>query len=146
MLNEELNADDILKKELASIDDVIKNNSVCENIDGFETDKLLIDVSLVKPIIAKLKDEVEKRTLFIDKCGQEIGKLEEELKVAKGNLNMIIEMDERNHKIEVSELKGDITRFVKWIKGIGKFNSLWETDKEVSVADLLEKYKEPKAK
>ena len=41
---------------------------------------------------------------------------------------------------QIAQLKADIMRFVKWIRGIGKFNSLWETDKEYSVADLLEKY------
>lgn len=42
--------------------------------DGIETHR-----ELAIPVIAKLKEEVEKRTKFIDKCSQEIGKLEQEI-------------------------------------------------------------------
>lgn len=42
---------------------------------------------------------------------------------------------------EITQLKGDIMRFVNWIKGIG---TTFYTPKEVSVADLLEKYESKK--
>jgi hypothetical protein len=83
--------------------------------DGIETHR-----EIALPIIASLKRDVEKRNAFIDKCGQEIGKMQEELKVAKGNLIMMIEMDERNHKIEVDKLEADKDRLAGTILNAGK--------------------------
>lgn len=82
-------------QEAGDLDDVIKLNAISEIEDGFTTQNLLIDVALIKPIIAKLKEDIKTTMFIIDVKDKDINKLADEItKFKKQNEILQQERDE----------------------------------------------------